>query len=213
MTRNGSSCFGWLRTSSLSFSFPTLLWPQILHFLRRWGSLFSKKLFSITHPYWLWPLSFNRLELNTYCESKRAPGTVDANMTEQNLALILRCSQGFWWTDCNWIYEGSLLPTMWKSEDGKATLNISNYPATWITRLLKPSGLTSATKCNHLLYNDIMIRTTGHSVSFPALPALTALPYNWQHTSPLAMRVACMPPGNQKCVTSSLAPRQISTGH
>lgn len=96
-------------------------------------------------------LSFNRPDLNTYCESNWVPGTVDSNMTEQNLALTLRCSQGFWWTECNWIYEGSLLPTMWKSEDSKDTPSISNYPATWITRLLRPSGLTSATKCNHLL--------------------------------------------------------------
>lgn len=111
------------------------------------------------------------------------------------------------------MYEGHILPTMWESEEGKSVLSISNSLATWIPRPLKTSGLPSVTKCSHLLSGDIMIRTIGYSVSFSALSALMALPYDWQHTSPLAMMVVCMLPGNQKCVTSSLAPCQISTGH
>lgn len=99
----------------------------------------------------------------------------------------------------------------------KAPPNTESSPVTRDPKAFEDFKVTSATKCNHLLWDGIIIRTTGHSVSFPALPAPMALPYySWQHASPLAMMVVCMPcmpPGNQKCVTSSLAPRQISTGH
>lgn len=99
----------------LSFSFTTPLWPQILHFVPRWGSLFSRKLFSITRPYWVWPLIQQTwLEYLLWVQMGARHCRCNHDWTKPVPDLEVFTGH-FWWTECNWIYEGSLLPTMWKS--------------------------------------------------------------------------------------------------
>lgn len=101
---------------SSSFLIPLL--PQISSFFPEQGVPLSK---SSSSSLFLTPcsLSLNRHELGIYCGPSLQPGATDKNMVGQNPALVFRCSQALQWTGCNWVYEGHLLPTLWKSEESE----------------------------------------------------------------------------------------------